>query len=69
MKAKYTPEIINRFLFNVKEEFSEKPPEAPMPDQCKATTNEATWMLWKGEFPEAEFSSRKIGTRTYFMIS
>ena len=66
---KTTPEIINRFLFNLKEECSEMPKEAPMPGACKATTNEATWMLWKQEFPDAEFSSHRIGARMYYMIS
>jgi len=66
---KTTPDIINRFLFNLKEEYSEMPKEALMRGPCKATTNEATWMLWKEEFPGAKFSSRKIGAHMYFMIA
>jgi hypothetical protein len=66
---KTVPDIVNRFLFNLKEESSEKPYDEGMPGPCKATTNEATWTLWKEEFPDAKFSSRKIGVRMYYMIS
>jgi len=65
----HTPEIINRFIFNLKEDCTEKPHHETMPGQCKATTNEATWVQWKNEFPKAEFSTRQVGTRMYFMIA
>ncbi|MBK5286813.1 MAG: hypothetical protein JJE25_15590 [Bacteroidia bacterium] len=65
----HTSEIINRFIFNIKEDCTEKQPAEAMSGQCKATTNEATWEQWKIEQPESEFSSRQIGTRMYFMIS
>jgi hypothetical protein len=70
MEEKHTSEIINRFLFNLKEESSERLQQhEDMPGPCKTTTNEATWTLWKQEFPDAKFSSRKIGVRMYYMIS
>lgn len=68
MGEKHRSDLINRFLFNLKEESSEKPHHEAMPGQCKATTNEATWLLWKSQFPEAEFIIRKIGARVYYMI-
>lgn len=66
---KTTPDIINRFLFNLKLEFSGQNTATAMPRPCKATTNELTWMLWMDEFPEAEFTLCKIGARMYYMIS
>ena len=66
---KKTPDIIKRFLFNLKLEFSGQNKAPVIPCPCKATTNELTWMLWMDEFPKAEFTMRKIGVRIYYMIS
>ena len=66
---KTTSDIINRFLFNLKLEFSAQNKAIVIARPCKATTNEITWMLWMDEFPEAEFTMRKIGVRMYYIIS
>ena len=66
---KNTPSIIDRFIFNLKQEFSGKAKAIIIQGPCKATTNEITWMKWMDEFPEAEFFTKEIGSRVYFMTA
>lgn len=69
MEEKYTQEMINRFIIKLKADALEKLCHEAMPGQCKTTTSEETWKEWKKEFPDAEFSTRQIGERIYFMIA
>lgn len=66
---KNTPSIIDRFIFNLKQEFSGKAKAIIIHGPCKATTNETTWLHWMDQFPEAEFFTKEIGARVYFMIA
>lgn len=69
MTEKNITEAVDRFFVNLKHEFTEIPHAADIPEHCKATTSEITWRHWMNESPQAEFYTRQIGGRVYYMMA
>lgn len=69
MTEKHEAELIDHFILNLKKEFTGIPHAATMPKHYKATTSEITWRHWMHKSPQAEFFTRRIGSRVYYMMA